>query len=39
MLGVVVVTTGDAVAVADTIGEVVAVVWTITGFVAGDLSF
>ena len=39
MLGVVVVTTGDAVAVAETTGEVVAVVWTITGVEAGELSF
>ena len=40
MLGVaVVVTTGDAVAVADTIGEVVVVVWTITGAEAWTPSF
>ena len=39
MMGVVVVTTGEAVAVAETTGEVVAVVWTITGVEAGELSF
>ena len=38
-MGTVVVTTGEAVAVADITGEVVAVVWTITGIDAGLFPF